>query len=341
MRGFELEWQRQRPLLVDSTVVSIYFGGGTPFLLGADSIGLLIERVKRDLPCVKDLEITLEANPENVTYAHMQAFQAAGINRVSIGIQTFEEALLKRLGRLHSIRQSEDAVYATYEAGIQNISVDLMYDLPGQTNQGWQWTLERAAQLPITHLSLYNLTIEPHTVFFKYRQDIEKQQPDAESSLKMYQEACIILESAGLKAYEISAFERGGHPSRHNTGYWLGREFLGFGPSAFSYWDKSRFRNVAHLGKYVQRLEAGESPIDFSEQLDQDAQRRELLVIALRMRQGVCLDEFQKKYGLLEKGSIDGIHTLCQEGLLIQEGSLLKLSPRGILFYDTVASDLV
>ena len=333
MEGFRLEWERQRPLMAGKEVVTVYFGGGTPSLLGPERIAAILDWIG---VTTSEIEITLEANPEDVTLPLMTAYASAGINRVSIGIQTLDNTLLQVLGRIHTANKGLDAIYTTAEAGIKNISIDLMYDLPEQTLTHWEKTLDTVVKLPITHLSLYNLTIEPHTVFFKHRERLKKVIPDEEISLQMYEMAVDRLNGTGLVQYEISAFAKEGYRSRHNMGYWLARPFLGFGPSAFSDWEGKRFRNVANLSRYLKALRDGASPVDFEEMLPPQARTRELLVIALRLLQGVDLSTIE-----LDKETHDTIDRLVREGLLVRTGSCIALTKRGVLFYDTVASDLV
>lgn len=339
--GLHAEWDLWLPEMHGKEVVSIYFGGGTPALFGPTAICEVINRVKESLVVSSDAEITLEANPENVTLELMQAYAKAGVNRVSIGVQTLDGNLLKKLQRLHTPEKAVEAVEMTKKAGIDNISIDLMYDLPGQTLDHWEHTLKVVRSLPITHLSLYNLTIEPHTVFFKYKDQIGKQIPDAETSLQMYEKAIFELELSGLNQYEISAFAKNDYYSRHNVGYWTGRPFLGFGPSAFSFWKGKRFRNVANLSRYCKALHHGELPVDFSEQLEEAAQRRELLAIGLRMMRGVDFDVFQQRHGNMDNELSETISQLCQNGFLIQDGNNIRLTRKGVLFYDTVATEII
>lgn len=333
MQGFKLEWQRWLSEIKGKNVASIYFGGGTPALIGAEAIAEILSWIKYE----KDIEVTLEANPENITYELMHAYAQAGINRISIGIQTLNDALLSSLGRIHNAKKAIEATEVTAAAGISNISVDLMYDLPGQTLLTWKDTLAKTRELPISHLSLYNLTIEPNTVFFKYRKTLEKQIPDEQTSLQMYETAIDMLFEKGLVQYEISAFAKGNAYSKHNTGYWTGRPFLGFGPSAFSYWNGERFRNVANLNKYCRSLISGESPVDFTEKLNPISSLRELLVIHLRLIQGVDLLNFQP----LDEETKCTIDRLRIEGYLTLQENCLCLTKKGILFYDTVASELI
>lgn len=265
LEGFKREWEWWLPILKEKTIATVYFGGGTPFLFGPERLATVMNYMTRDVPfSTANPEITLEANPENITLAEMTAYKSAGINRVSIGIQSLDSDLLQSLGRLHLGSTALKAVHTTSKAGIENISVDLMYDLPKQTLAHWKATLEGVVRLPITHLSLYNLTIEPHTVFFKKKDILRKELPDEQTSLAMYEEAIRVLEQHGLMQYEISAFAKPGYPSKHNLGYWTGRPFLGFGPSAFSFWEGRRFRNIANLNRYCELLKNGLSPVDFN-----------------------------------------------------------------------------
>lgn len=342
MEGFRLEWERWLPLIKDRKIKTIYFGGGTPALLGPQYIHEILDFIRKSVKFSSSSpEITLEANPENITSTLMTEFAQAGINRVSIGIQTLNDNLLQLLGRTHSSNKALDAVFATAKAGIENITIDLMYDLPDQTLQLWKETLHLVSTLPIKHLSLYNLTIEPHTTFFKHKEKIQKLLPNEEQSLNMYEMAIEKLESFGLQQYEISAFAQPGYQSQHNVGYWTAREFLGLGPSAFSYFNKHRFRNVANLSKYLQALQKNNSPIDFDELLNVDAQRRELLAINLRLKDGVDRVQFEKLHGPLDAETKQTLIDLQEQGFLVEQNQRLRLTKKGILFYDSVATELI
>lgn len=323
-------------------LASIYFGGGTPSLLSPEEIRRILDHVNQYVPVDPTrMEITLEANPETVTYDRIRAFAAVGINRVSIGVQSLDDELLKKLGRTHDAKASCEAIMRTADAGINNISIDLMYDIPRQSLASWNKTLLAVAPLPISHLSLYNLTIEPHTVFFKYKETLRKELPDADSSTEMYHMAQQLLENMGLHQYEISAFARHDAYSRHNVGYWTGRPFIGFGPSAFSYWEGRRFRAVSNLNRYSEALQNGTPPEDFSEKLLPDAARRELLAIALRLKQGVDIVAFELQHGMLDALTKAMLQKLTTEGFLKVVGQIVSLTDRGVLFYDTVATELI
>ncbi len=338
LHALKLEWARWSPQFNDKKIVSVYFGGGTPFLFGAKAIQTILDWIPLSSPC----EITLEANPENVTLEAMQAYKLAGINRVSMGVQSLDDSSLQILGRKHSAETAIQAILNTERSGISNISIDLMYELPHQTLTSWENTLRQVGRLPITHLSLYNLTIEPHTVFFKYRQKLQPHIPQQEESLQMLDRAVASLREMGLKRYEISAFAKEGFHSIHNTGYWLARPFIGFGPSAFSYWDQKRFRNIANLNKYATLLEQGKPPIDFEEKLPMPDALLELFAIALRMVKGVHLPSFLETHGQLPPSFFTALHHVEQKGWLnISPDQTVTLTPQGLLFYDSVAEELI
>ncbi len=341
MTGLEAEWELRLPFLTGRKILTIYFGGGTPSLFGPDRIRSILEKIAKTHPLDSKVEITLEVNPENAQPQLMQAYAQAGINRVSLGIQTLDKDLLLQLGRLHSPNKALQAVYDTHAAGINNISIDLMYDLPRQNLNHWEKTLKQIQPLPLSHLSLYNLTIEPHTLFFKKEAELRPLLPDQDVSLAMYSTAVELLDRYGLPQYEISAFAKPGFHSVHNTGYWTGRQFLGFGPSAFSYWDEKRFRNIAHLGKYCTALKDHRFPVDFEEKLEPAAIRKELLVIQLRLCSGVSMTEFEQRHGALNQETVHTLEHLKKEGFIANQANVWTLTKKGILFYDTVASDLI
>jgi oxygen-independent coproporphyrinogen-3 oxidase len=337
LNGLKLEWDKRKHLTANKSIQSVYFGGGTPSLLSPQALREILSW----LPLSGDIEITLEANPETLSSDLLQQFRALGINRLSIGAQSFDDELLRSLGRTHSSGMTLQALEWAAHAGFDNISIDLMYDLPHQTLSLWEKTLTTAVKLPITHLSLYNLTIEPETLFFKKRAQLRPSIPDPETSLAMYQMAQEKLSHAGLIPYEISAFAKKDFLSRHNMGYWTARPFLGLGPSAYSFWDQVRFRNVAHLNKYLEALEKDQDLVDINDILSLNARRRELLAVELRLRRGVCISTFEKRHGPLEQDTREILKTLVQRGWVQITDDLLHLTSQGILFYDSVAEELI
>ena len=323
------EWRLYESRLEGCKIVSVYFGGGTPYLVGPLAIAEMLAWIKP----ATGAEITLEANPEDVTFEEMKRFCQAGINRVSIGVQSLDDGLLKKLGRHHTAEQAKRAIFTTQQAGISNISIDLMYDIPSQTVESWEMTLEQLSPLPITHLSLYNLTIEPHTVFYKKKSLLTPLLPSSDASLAMLNIAAARLEALGLTRYEISAFAKPGFKAIHNTGYWTGRPFLGLGPSAFSYWEGERYRNFCDLKKYSAALGSDLVPVDFRERLSSRASLHERLAVALRLLEGVDVRDFPVGDEVYEK--------LVNKGWIEVEGGRAKLTAEGLLFYDSVAEEIV
>ena len=327
LQALKLEWKLYQTLIVGKKIVSVYFGGGTPFLFGPDAIEEVLSWINPS-----KAEITLEANPEDVTFETMKPFQKIGINRVSLGVQSLDNPTLKMLGRHHTAQQAQEAVIATAKTGIDNITIDLMYEIPTQKLAGWITTLHEALALPIRHLSLYNLTFELQTLFFKKKSSLLPLLPSAEESLIMLESAVEILESR-LKRYEISAFAEPGFESRHNTGYWEGRPFLGFGPSAFSDWEGRRYRNICDLKKYSKALNTVHSPIDFEEKLSPLASLHERLAVRLRLLKGVQIQDYPVNPHLYKK--------LQDKGWIEIKGTTARLTKQGLLFHDSVAEEIV
>jgi oxygen-independent coproporphyrinogen-3 oxidase len=312
-------------------IASIYFGGGTPslFPLGIRSI---LEKVRKDSTLTPDCEITVEANPEESDRPLFEQLRSFGVNRISLGVQSLDDRSLQTLERTHTAQRATEAILAAKEAQFQNITIDLMYDLPDQTEASWQYTLDRLSALPIQHLSLYNLTIEPHTSFFKRRQELRL--PDAEKSLRLLERGVQVIEAMGFKRYEISAFAKNGFQSRHNLGYWTARPFLGFGPSACSYWAGERFRNTAHLQRYTRRLRQGEDAVDFREKLPYPQNSNEQLAVRLRLLEGAPLE-------LIPDTTLNTVDQLIQANFLRRFSGRVQLTDKGLLFYDTVASEII
>lgn len=342
MEALEKEWKLVHLQIKEMEIVSIYFGGGTPSLLGPGRIATILGWIKDSSIAIShDCEITLEVNPENASLPLMQKFKESGVNRVSLGLQSLDDSLLQVLGRTHSSNKSIEAVETTYRAGITNISVDLMFELPHQQLSMWEATLKSVQKLPITHVSLYNLVIEPHTVFHKQEKKLTPHIPSPEVCKEMLQRAVKLLEEAGLKRYEISAFARPGYESRHNMGYWTARPFLGLGPSAFSYFKGRRFRNIANLQKYYDSLQQDNLPIDFEEKLPYPENIQELLAVEIRLLKGVDLKDFERRHAPLTKEMLKALERLENKGWIRQENGRVHLTEEGLLFYDSVAEEIV
>lgn len=330
------EWQLIQPQLEGYRILTLYFGGGTPSLLPPEWIAEIISWVKD-----KPQEITLEVNPDDATFGTLQQFYQAGVNRISVGIQTFHEEQLLALGRLHTSDKAKQTLLDAHAAGLRNISADLMYDLPNQTLEDWERNLEEVVRLPVTHLSLYNLTIEPNTSFYRRREKLQPLLPGDVLSKEMLLAALSRLKDAGFEHYEISAFCRNGLISLHNIGYWLGRPFLGLGPAAFSYYAGKRTQNAPSISQYKNMLKSGTLPITFEEKLEPDARQREHFVIQLRLLEGVKLPRFEAVYGALDHQMREQLLSFAQMGWIESPLTHPRLTQEGLFFYDTIAEELI
>lgn len=323
-----------KPLWSQKKLVSIYFGGGTPSLLPSEAIQSILEDLA---PLGNDLEITLEANPENVGLEQFKEFRSLGINRISLGVQSFDDSLLNFLTRRHSSHEAQEAVLAASQAGFENISIDLMYDIPNQTLSAFESTLQQALMLPISHLSLYNLTFEPNTPFHRREKALRPLLPQETISTEMLSRAIDCLEGAGWSRYEISAFAKSPSTiSRHNLGYWIGRPFLGLGPSAHSFWQGNRFSNLSNLREYHQKLQAGQLPIESYDTISLQARQKELLAIRLR-----TFLPYRISDQALPCETQKTLEEFAKKGWLHQQGDTLQLTQEGARFYDTMAIELV
>ena len=335
-----MEWEQKRALIKKNTLCSIYFGGGTPTLF-PEAIATMLEKARKQLRLTSSCEITVEGNPETLSLPLLKRLKKCGVNRLSLGAQSFDNTLLKVLGRNHENGSIFNAIDLSIAAGIENISIDLMYEIPHQSISQFESTLLTLKNLPISHLSLYNLQIEKNTPFFRQKKALTPHLPTEKEGLKMLTMACAFLEEMGLKRYEISAFAKRGKESRHNLGYWTGRPFLGLGPSAFSFFEGKRFRNVANLSAYKIALKAGRSPADFEEKLPFPKNIHEQVAIGLRVFDGICLQTFEKEVSPLPELLRKTLQNLAKEGFIYKENHKIALTDRGRLFYDTVAESIV
>lgn len=333
------EIDQKADLLMSQKIVSIYFGGGTPILFKLSYLQNLLEKIYSIANISKQVEITIEANPEEIRKESTEKLKEIGFNRFSVGVQTLDDLILKKIGRSHTSKDIIQALHLLKEHFIENVSIDLMYDLPDQTLASFEKTLDTVATFDLAHLSLYNLTIEPNTPFFRKKNSLNL--PSGDLSFEMHQMAIQKLESFGFKRYEISAFAKKGLYSQHNIGYWIQRPFLGFGPSAFSYMEGKRFRNIAHLNQYTESLFNRCSPVDFEEDLSLDRKIKEAFAIELRLIEGVQMDHFETKWPEAFPMLLPALEKLFKDRFIEQKENTVKLTSKGLLFYDMVASEII
>ncbi len=342
MTGGEAEQQvkdrdrHQRSRRVDS----IYFGGGTPSLLPVVEISQVFEKLSEYVVFDHDTEITLEANPDDLDREKLSALQDTPINRLSIGIQSFHEADLRFMNRVHSPGQAIDAINNAQASGFGNLTVDLIYGTPTLSDEMWRDNLERVVGMGIPHVSAYALTVEKKTALDVMIRRGTVSPVDDEQTARQFELMVEFLEAQGYDHYEISNFGKPGFHSRHNLSYWSGEPYLGLGPSAHSYKDGQRWWNVANMMGYLTAIQQGDMPCE-TEVLTPQQQYDEYVMTSLRTMWGCDLDVVEQRWGkervamMLEEG-----RGYLEKGWLLLENGKLQLSRAGKLFADRVASDM-
>ena len=325
---------------LDQSIDTIYFGGGTPSLLDNEEIHLLLSTIREHYPVNPDAEITLEANPDDFSAGKPESWKAAGINRLSIGIQSFQDRDLQWMNRAHNSNQAAHSIHAAYAAGITNLSIDLIYGTPGLSEDEWKQNVEQAISFGIPHLSCYALTIEPRTALAGMIRLKKKEQTNADIQARHFELLMDWLQAAGYNHYEISNFALPGHQSRHNSSYWKGEHYLGLGPSAHSFNGSSRQWNISNNALYITGIENNLPNLE-KEDLSLLQQLNEYIMISLRTMDGMLLDKITQRWSRqLEIKVLEAAAPWIQSGHLILNGQNLILSKPGKLFADRIASDL-
>ena len=325
---------------------TVFFGGGTPSLLEPAQLETILTDLRTGFSLATDAEISLEANPGTVTLEKLAAFRSLGVNRVSLGIQSFHDADLGFLGRIHDGAQALECLALARAAGFGNVGLDLIYGIPGQNLPGWDENLRRAVDLAPEHLSAYCLIVEEQTPLHRMVEAGRVRVTPTDLEAALYERAMERLEAAGYEHYEVSNYARPGYRCRHNGAYWSHRAYLGFGPSAHSFRlandgkHARRWWNVADLGEYSSRLGRGIVPVESEEQLGPAQLLRERIFLGLRSG-GLALDGLASDLGdgwLAENQGI--LRALTDEGLAIQEGPRLRLTRRGFVLCDEIGARL-
>ncbi|GAA4447047.1 radical SAM family heme chaperone HemW [Ravibacter arvi] len=334
------EIRRQKSYLPDEPLTSVYFGGGTPSLLTDQELDLLLSETAANFSLDQKAEITLEANPDDLDTATILRLLRAGINRLSIGIQTFDDEMLLFLNRAHTGEQAMNAVRNAQEIGITNLSLDLIYALPAPDHSRLLLDLEKLQSLHTQHLSAYCLTIEPETAFGKWVAQDKMQPVNEEFAAAQFEITVRSLTDAGYEQYEISNFARDNQYSRHNSAYWQRKPYLGIGPSAHSFNGHNRQFNVSNNNQYLAAMEAGTSPATV-ELLTAEDQVNEYLLTGLRTKWGCHLDVLDQ----LSEGRFREIHRstvkeLVARGWMQVTDGVLFVTDAGKLFADRISSDL-
>lgn len=320
---------------------SIYFGGGTPSLLDPQQVARLIDQADRTFGLAAHVEITLEANPGTVDYHSLAEFRQSGVNRLSLGIQSFDDRMLTTLGRIHTAHEAQTVFAAARRANFENIGIDLINSLPGQTREMWRADLEQALQLAPEHISVYGLTIEEGTRFAVRYPENSPLLPDDDLAAEMFETADDLLGSRGYEHYEIANYALPGFRSQHNSGYWHRDGYLGLGAGAHSYLRDTgygtRFNNVADLDEYARTLKCGELPRRDKTRLSREDALAEHMFLGLRMSDGVAFKAFEREFGAdLNTTFGQELELLQSQHLLSADSAAIRLTRRGMLLSNQV-----
>lgn len=333
------EMELQRDFLPSESLSTLYVGGGTPSVYTPRELGRLTARVRELWECSRLEESTVEVNPDDLSPAYLNGLREAGFNRLSIGIQSFIDRDLRLMNRRHPAAGAIKAVREAQQAGFDNISIDLIYGIPGMSDREWQENLEQALALDVAHLSAYHLTIEPRTVFGKRAAQGKFAPVDEETSQRQYLLLHRMLTAAGYEHYEISNFARPGRRSRHNSAYWTGVPYLGIGPSAHSYDGHRRRWSPPSLVRYLEELESG--TLYEEETLTEEEQYDELVMVSLRRAEGVDAIELEQRFGTTKLRYFEETaRRFVKAGILEHAENRYRLKPEEYLVSDSVIEEL-
>jgi oxygen-independent coproporphyrinogen-3 oxidase len=333
------ELDLRKDYLQGEKIKTIYFGGGTPSVLESDEIKRILDHIHRVFEVEKEAEVTLEANPDDLTPSMIRGLKESTVNRLSIGIQSFRDKDLKMMNRAHNASQADYAVKASQDGGFENITIDLIYSIPGLSMREWKMNLETAIQLHVQHISAYSLTIEPGTVFGNYQSKGKLIAVDQDFSGDQFLTMIETLNKAGFDQYEVSNFCLPDFESKHNSAYWNGARYLGIGPSAHSFDGESRQWNIANNSVYVRFLEKNEMNFE-REILDERTRINEYIMTGLRTKWGIDNELLRSKYHFdLFKEYEEMIFELKHKGKLNIDESTMRLTKEGLLMADRIASD--
>ncbi len=320
---------------------SIYFGGGTPSLMEPGYLREIILYLKDNYKISEKVEITMETNPGTVNKEKLELFSKAGINRISIGIQSFDNDDLTFLTRIHDKDIAVQTVLLASQIGFENISIDLIFNLPGQTKEKWNMNLQKAVGLPVKHISAYSLILEKGTILNKMVLDGKVAIHNDDYNAELYELTIDFLATNGFAQYEVSNFAKPGYECRHNNAYWRYRDYLSFGPSSHSFMDGRRWWNFSSLKNYLSEIEKNGSAVANFENISNEMALNEYIMLALRSN-GLDLNEFEQKFGcswLLQKKNF--LAKLLEQKLILSNNKFISLTPKGYAICDEILSRLL
>ena len=331
---------------------SLYLGGGTPTAIGIPLIEGMLDAAGRHFRMLPDAEITIEANPATITAEGLSGLRVLGVNRINIGVQSFDDGALAFLGRRHTAAEAMDAIRLARKAGFDNIGIDLIYGIPGGMPGGglpkadesrWAKELETALSFAPEHISCYMLTLEPGTPMHDEHRKGRFELPDDDLAGELFLSASRGLSAMGYEHYEISNFAlHPGYRSVHNSGYWDNRPYLGLGPAAHSYCDPVRTANIRSVADYIECIEAGGLPVETSETLNAAQQMMEAVYLGLRRAEGISIAAFESRFNV-DFASVfkDAAEKFTAEGRMVADEKSCRLTPEGMLFHETIAAALI
>lgn len=320
---------------------SIFFGGGTPSLMEPEYLEQIILHLKNNFDVDENVEVTMETNPGTVEKEKLRSFKQIGINRISIGIQSFDDDDLKFLTRIHNKQTATQTVYDAAEVGFENLSVDLIFNLPNQTKDKWLTNLKEAVKLPIKHLSAYSLILEQGTILNKMVLDGKVNIQDEDYDADLYETTIDFLTRNGFEQYEVSNFTKPGYECIHNNAYWKYRDYLGFGPSAHSFADGKRWWNYTSLKKYISEVELNQNALMNFETLNKTQIHDEYVMLALRSS-GIDVNEYKKMFGeSWIKKNYTYLKELSITGNILIDDKNIKLTPKGYAVCDEILKNIL
>ena len=320
---------------------TLYIGGGTPTALSAPQLAFLLEKLTDKLDLSYLEELTIEANPGDLDQEKIAVLKDSPVNRVSLGVQTFNDRMLKQIGRSHSEKDIYENIANLKKAGFDNISIDLIYALPKQTMEDVKINVAKAIALDIPHMSLYSLILENHTVFMNRMRRGKLPLPKEDLEAEMFDYIIAELEKAGFEHYEISNFSKPGFESRHNLMYWDNAEYYGIGAGASGYVDGVRYKNHGPIRHYLQAVEAGNARVQ-EEVLTLKEKMEEEMFLGLRKKSGVSKKHFEEKFGLSFEDQYGAVVSeLTEQGLLVPDKDIVRMTKQGLFLGDTVAEKFI
>lgn len=315
----------------DYVVDSIFIGGGTPSYLNHENIGLILDEIKNIFILSDDIEVTMEANPNSITLSKVLNYKEYGINRMSVGVQSLDKDILKIIGRLHNSEEALEAIDTIKKAGINNINVDIMFNIPGQSLNSIKSTLKQVIDKGIEHISFYSLKLEEGTPMYKMEESGIIKMVDDDIERNMYYEGRELMENNGYYQYEISNFSKPGYECRHNIKYWTGGEYIGFGPFAHSCFKDNRFNNISDIKRYCENMNEANKYRHLNEVLDKESKMFEYIMLRLRMNSGFIIEDFNGEFNIdFMKKYKNQIDSLLKYQLIDIDNGKVKLTKKGM-----------